>query len=504
MKLGEMRLLSGWSRANLTTRFGVYSFVCIGIMTATLWLIVSNYLVSGILRREWETTAQFIRTEVKEFLTTEDFTTKDRKSVGHKFEELLRHITLMPDIVRFKVYNPQGVVIWSDDKRLVGKSFANKNELQKAIRGEVVADLSSLTKTDNNPQDNRPQRAVQVYIPIYWENSGGLLGVMEIYKNAEAIYRDVHEARLVVLIGALGGGLLLYLSLFAIVRQAAQKIRQQQENLTAVQSELVSSQRMAAIGEMAAAVAHGIGNPLSSIRAAAQVAKLDCADSSGRSKQGRTETALQSIIEQVDRVQKRMHALLNFAKPMEPRPGWVELNTVVTDILAVLKPRFAEAGVSPQLDLDRSLPKLRADPNHMEQILMGLITNALEATPPGGRVNIATRTHVNNGSPPLVSVTIEDTGNGIPPEVRDRLFEPFFTTKPHGSGIGLPLAKKFVERNGGRITLSDRVGGGASFHVTFQAQSDVTTTTAALPQDALRQPQGQSRDARAPHNPTLG
>jgi signal transduction histidine kinase len=500
MKLGETPFLLGWSKANLTTRFAVYSFVCIGIMTAALWFIVSNYLVSRILRREWKTTAQFIRTEVKEFLTTEDFTTKDRKSVGHKFEELLRHITLMPDIVRFRVYNPEGVVIWSDDKRLVGKSFANKDELQKAIRGEIVADMSSLTKTDKG-QDNRPQKAVQVYIPIYWENSGELLGVMEIYKNAEAVYRDVHEARLVVLIGALGGGLLLYLSLFAIVRQAAQKISQQEENLIAVQSELVSSQRMAAIGEMAAAVAHGIGNPLSSIRAAAQVAKLDRPESSDRSKQERTETALQSIIEQVDRVQKRMHALLNFAKPMEPRPGWIELNTVVTDIMAVLKPRFAEADVSPQLDLDRSMPKLRADPNHVEQILMGLITNAVEATPPGGRVSIATRAHASNGNPPPVSVTIEDTGDGISPEVRDRLFEPFFTTKPHGTGIGLPLAKKFVERNGGRITISDRPGGGARFDVTFQATAIATT---ASPQEVISKPQRRGFDARSPHNPPLG
>lgn len=456
-----------WSKGSLTTRFAVHSFICIGIMTAALWFIVSNYLISGILRREWETTAQFIRTEVKEFLIVEDFTTKDRKSVGHKFEELLRHISLMPDIVRFKVYNPRGVVIWSDDKRLVGRSFADNNQLQKAIRGEVVADISSLTKKENAFEHDLLQRAVEVYVPIYSENPRELLGVMEIYKNAEAIYRDVNEARLVVLIGALGGGLLLYLSLFAIVQQAARKISEQQQNLLAVQSELVASQRMAAVGEMAAAVAHGIGNPLSSIRAAAQVAKLDCTEASDRSKQGRIETALQSIIEQVDRVQKRMQALLNFAKPMEPRPGWVELNTVVTDILAVLKPRFAEADVSPQLDLDGSLPRLRADANHVEQILMGLITNAVEATPRGGRVSIATKAHTGNGNPPLVSVTIEDTGDGISPEIRERLFEPFFTTKPHGTGIGLPLAKKFVERNGGKITISDGRGGGAKFDVTF-------------------------------------
>jgi signal transduction histidine kinase len=401
------------------------------------------------------------------------------------------------------VYNPQGVVIWSDDKSLVGKSFANKLELQKAIRGEVVADMSSLSDTGKTPTDDPTRKVVQVYVPIREHNSGELLGIMEIYKNAEAIYRDVYEARLVVLLGALGGGLLLYLSLFAIVRQAAQKIRQQQENLLAVRSELVSSQRMAAIGEMAAAVAHGIGNPLSAIRAAAQVAKLDCEDSSSRSNEERGETALQHIIEQVDRVQKRMQALLNFARPMEPRPAWIDINTVVTDTVAVLKGRFAAAEITPQLDLQRTVPNLRADPNHMEQILMGLITNALEATPPGGRVSIATRTFpTSSGSPPLVSVIIDDTGEGIPREIRDRVFEPFFTTKPHGTGIGLPLAKKFVDRNGGRITISDRPGGGARFEITFEAEVIVAS---ASDQNAIFQaPQAGSLEAQSPDRAPLG
>jgi two-component system sensor histidine kinase HydH len=468
MKLGKAAISCPLSKAGLTTRFAVHSFICIGIMTATLWFIVSEYLMNSLLEREWETTAQFVRTEVKEFLTAEDFKTKDRKSVGHKFDELLRHLTLMPEIVRFKVYNPQGVVIWSDDKRLVGQSFLADNEqLQQAFRGEVVADISSLSKKENVFEHDSLQRAVEVYVPIYSEAPRELLGVIELYKRADAIYRDIRKARIVVLIGALGGGLLLYLSLFAIVRQAARKINEQQENLLRVQADLVASQRMAAVGEMAAAVAHGIGNPLSSIRAAAQVAKLDCQECDGRYLQQRTLNTLDGIIQQVDRVQKRMQGLLNFAKPMEPRPGPVEVNAVLSDIVDVLRSRFAEAGVSPQLELDKSLPQVCLDANHVEQIFMGLITNALEATPAGGRVTIRTQVVKDNGAPPSVNVSIEDTGEGIPMESRGRVFEPFFTTKTHGTGIGLPLARKFVERNGGTIAISEGFAGGAKFDVSF-------------------------------------
>src|ERR1700741_3872024 len=107
MKSGRPAISQIFKNADLTTRFAVHSFICIGIMTVALWFIVSNYMISEILEREWQTTAQLVRGEVKEFLVPEDFKTKDRKSVGHKFEQLLKHILVVPDLVSFKVYNPQ-------------------------------------------------------------------------------------------------------------------------------------------------------------------------------------------------------------------------------------------------------------------------------------------------------------------------------------------------------------------------------------------------------------
>ncbi|MGH7815990.1 MAG: sensor histidine kinase [Candidatus Binatia bacterium] len=470
MKLGKHLILYPFSNASLTTRFALHSFLCIGIMTAALWFIVSNYLINEMLEHEWMATAELVRADTREYLTTEDFTTKDRKAVGPKFATLLKHVSLMPDIVRFKVYNPKGVVIWSDDKRLVGKSFPDNRELQKALQGNVVADMSSLTKRENVFEQRSSAGAVEVYFPIYSDDGKELLGVFETYKRADRIYRNIRKARMVVLVGALGGGLLLYLSLFAIVHQAAKKIDEQQENLLKMQSQLVASQRMAAVGEMAAAVAHGIGNPLSSIRAAAQVAILDAGSENGSEQKTKMKSNLQSIMEQVDRVQKRMQGLLNFAKPMEPHPVPVEVNLLLDDVVATLRPRFAETAVQTSLEFDSNIPKVDLDANQAEQIFMGLITNALEATPKGGTVTICTKTESGNGSSPTVVVSVEDTGQGIPIENRQKVFEPFFTTKSHGTGIGLPLAKKFVERNGGTIQISESRTGGAKIDVKFPWQ----------------------------------
>lgn len=439
--------------AGLTTRFALYSFLCIGVMTVALWFLVSSYLTNQILEHEWQSTARLVRADVRKFLEAYDFKSQDRKSVGPKFAALSEHMRLSPDIVRFKVYSPTAVVLWADDKKLVGKSFGDNRQLQQALRGEVIADMSPETATPGGSAKVSDD-VIEVYVPIYADNGRDLLGVFETFKRADAIHQDVRDARLVVLAGALGGGLLLYLSLFAIVRQAARKIDEQQENLLAMQSALIASQRMAAVGEMAAAVAHGIGNPLSSIRAAAQVAMLEVGTETDAVANGRMKENLQSIMHQVDRVQRRMQGLLNFAKPMEPHVTPVEINSMVRDVVDTLQSRFSNAGVRSVLELEDGLPKLELDANQIEQVFMGLITNALEATPEGGRVTVRTRALGSNGDIDRVEVSIEDTGEGIPLENRQRVFEPFFTTKPHGTGIGLPLAKKFVERNGGLIALS--------------------------------------------------
>ena len=469
MKAGLVRLKSRLADASLTTRFAVYSFICIGLMTTVLWLIVSNYLINQILEREWETTAQIVRADVKKFLEDYDFKAQDRKSVGHKFGALSDHMRLSPAIVRFKVYNPKGVVIWSDDKSLVGKSFDDNPQLQKALRGEINADLSSLRKRENIFERNLLAQAVEVYVPIYSEKDKQLLGVFETYRHPDSVLQHIREARAVVLLGAVSGGLLVYIALFAIVRQAARKIDEQQRNLLRMQSELIASQRMAAVGEMAAAVAHGIGNPLSSIRAAAQVALLESAAPDETQTKQKLSDNLHSIMRQVDRVQRRMQGLLNFAKPLEPRPIAVEVNKLVRDVVDTMHSRFSDAKVSASLDLAANLPAIAADLNHLEQALMVLMTNALEATPPGGTVTIRTSSRNDHNTLGVVQIMIEDQGEGIPEENRARAFEPFFTTKPHGTGIGLPLAKKFVEINGGEIALMTGVGPGTKVEITLPA-----------------------------------
>jgi len=452
---------------SLEKRFALLSFVCIGILAVALWFIAAHYLTKEMLDHEWGTTAKYIRAEIKQVVSPQDFKAQDFAAVANKFAELHRQITMMPDIARIKVYNARGVIIWSDENRLIGTRFADNEELEDALGGKVVADISSAEKEENVFEHDISSRLVEVYVPIFSENDKEIIGVIETYKSADALFQNIKRARFAVLIVAIGGSVLLYLSLFAIVNQASKKINEQQKNLLKMQSDLSASQRMAAVGEMAAAVAHGIGNPLSSIRAAAQVAKLDCSDQHAYDQSAKTQQNLESIIQEVDRVQKRMRGFLNFARPLEPHPAPVQINRRLQEAVASLHVRFEEAGLTPRLDLDLTVPKVMLDPAHLEQIVQALLTNAIEATPQGGSITISTKAV----SPQEVCVTVEDTGEGIPSENRERVFAPFFTTKPQGTGIGLPLTKKFVERNGGKITISDGSHGGTRIDVTFPINS---------------------------------
>lgn len=192
---------------------------------------------------------------------------------------------------------------------------------------------------------------------------------------------------------------------------------------------------------------------------------LDCGSQNGHDLAEKMQSNLQNIVHQVDRVQGRMRELLNFAKPLEPHPSLVDLNSLLREQIETLRSRFGDAGVSCHLRLDEKIPKAHVDPNHLEQAVAGLLSNALEATPRGGSVTVGTAVSAPSGQSRLVNISIEDTGEGIPKENRERVFEPFFTTKPHGTGVGLSLTKKFIERNGGTLSISDGSSGGTRVEV---------------------------------------
>jgi signal transduction histidine kinase len=221
--------------------------------------------------------------------------------------------------------------------------------------------------------------------------------------------------------------------------------------LERTQAQLVQSEKLASIGEMAAAVAHGLRNPLASLRAAAQMVRQHPEAPSS------TEH-LDAIVEEVDRLDRRISHLLSFSRPAPFHPMPESVPRLVEGLLPAFSGPLRERQVELQLDLPDSLPEVRVDPMQLEQALVEIVSNALDAMPSGGRLRIGA---VWNGDKPGAQVVIEisDTGPGIPEHVLPSVCEPFFTTRQEGTGLGLAIAKRYVEQNGGRLEIVSQAGG---------------------------------------------
>jgi signal transduction histidine kinase len=220
--------------------------------------------------------------------------------------------------------------------------------------------------------------------------------------------------------------------------------------LEQTQAQLVQSEKLASIGEMAAAVAHGLRNPLASLRAAAQVVRRH-PDSPSAAEH------LDAIVEEVDRLDRRITHLLSFSRPAPYHPLTENVSRLVEGLLPTFSELLKERGVELELDLPPALPDVRVDPIQLEQALVEIISNALDAMPAGGRLQISATCRQDDVTGRVV-IDISDTGRGIPESVLPSVCEPFFTTRADGTGLGLSIAKRYVEQNGGSLQIVSRPG----------------------------------------------
>lgn len=239
--------------------------------------------------------------------------------------------------------------------------------------------------------------------------------------------------------------------------------------LRAAQSQLVESEKLASVGQMSAAVAHGLRNPLASLRASAQLALRHPDAPAARE-------ALQGIIEEVDRLDRRISHLLTFSRPAPAHAIRERLDQLVAAALAPVHALLPERRVTLEVEVDPALPEVEVDPVRIEQAILEIVSNALDAMPDGGR--IAVRGHVDPRAPTHVTLAVSDTGRGIPADVLPSVTEPFFTTRAEGTGLGLAIARRFVEQNGGRLEIESTPGSGTTVRLRFPVAADAPAEVA--------------------------
>ncbi|MBK8995579.1 MAG: two-component system sensor protein [Myxococcales bacterium] len=249
----------------------------------------------------------------------------------------------------------------------------------------------------------------------------------------------------------------------AVVIENSQQYRRMQER-----------DRLAALGQMAAGLAHEVKNPLGAIKGAAQLLNEP---EDGANADPHAREFLGIILEEVDRLDRVVGSVLDYARPSKGNPGAVDVNAVVRRTLQVLSSgQKSEQEVA--TDLTEDLPLVRADAEQLRQVLMNLVQNALQATAAkGGAVSVSTRMRAGgHGKTDSVEIAVRDHGTGITPQVLKSLFVPFFTTKEKGTGLGLAISQRLVEEWGGRIEVVSQAGSGSTFSVVLPAGIELVPT----------------------------
>jgi signal transduction histidine kinase len=252
----------------------------------------------------------------------------------------------------------------------------------------------------------------------------------------------------------------------ALILEVAERLATALEN-SKLYEKIRERDRLAALGEMAAGLAHEIRNPLGAIKGAAQ-----CLDP--KRLPGEEGEFLEVIVEEVNRLNGVVSAFLDYARPLKQTFGPTDLNEVVTRTVRLIQNEMPP-GIELKVEQEESLPRVDADAEQLKQVLINLVQNAMQAmADTGGAITVKTVrpdrfTDFRSAGDSFVELHVTDTGPGIPQEQQQHIFVPFYTTKQKGTGLGLAICQRIVKNHGGTLSVQSKPGEGATFIIRLPA-----------------------------------
>ncbi|MCL6622115.1 MAG: histidine kinase [Syntrophobacterales bacterium] len=250
-------------------------------------------------------------------------------------------------------------------------------------------------------------------------------------------------------------------------------IDQAQSQLEKSQESLLQAEKLALVGKLAAGVAHSIRNPLTSVKM--RLFSL------GRHLHltPTQKEDLEVISQEIRHIDTIVRSFLEFSRPPKLKMQPLSLSEVVDSTLTLLRQRLESYGVRVEVQRGDRLPVTRGDPEQLKEMLVNLLLNACEAMPHGGHIIIREGQGHREDLGPVVTLTVQDSGPGIPASIREKIFQPFFSTKEEGTGLGLSIVQRIVSEHGGLIQVSSPEGQGAAFVITLPLREDAAVLPAA-------------------------
>jgi two-component system sensor histidine kinase HydH len=364
-------------------------------------------------------------------------------------------------------YDQEGVFSYSTAAGApLGKRCDNVLGVKRALAGENYFELPGY-----NPfwsifwPRHYTHQYLKAYIPFRLEEkllpqTGPVVGVIEITQDISGDLAEIANFRLIILVTVVVIMGLLFVVLRQIVKQASVVLERRQEEQRNLEAQLHQSERLAALGEMTAGVAHEVRNPLGIISSTAELLRERLARYEPQNR------LAQIIVEEANRLNEKVTEFLDFARPRIPNLRPCDLESTLNRSLELLQPEIDRLGIQISREYQLDGRPLMVDQDLLHQAFLNILLNAIQAMPQGGHLTVSTLPGPRGQGG---EIRFQDDGEGIEPEALKKILNPFFTTKEKGSGLGLPIVKSIIEAHQGNLKIDSTVGKGTTIIISLPA-----------------------------------
>lgn len=456
--------------SRLFIRFAAFGFIAFLIIALLLFQLWMRSVESHLVDETKKTRAGFTNALVGHMLTREDFRGIKKGEDWQAFRNKISDLLSLPEVVRVKVYNQEGDLIWSDSLELMKLSpKAKKNpQLLSSLEGRIEANISQLQKEEHRFERGAFRTLMELYVPIYFETKDKPAGVMEVYLNIDPLFATIRNTGWLIGLTVVGGlGLLLSISFIGLGR-AVILIHKQNQDLRNRLEEIFKATRLK--NDLLADLSHEVRNP-DAVMSYANLLLGAFGDQPEKVK--KAGPFLDKIRNTAAEMLSHFARILELSRlkvgDVQPQIEPVELTGLLRDVMSDLSFLWDNGTVACRLEVPPDPVVISSDRSLVQQVVFNLLSNALKFTPKGEvclRLEKGPRENE-------VKVVVEDTGVGIRPDEIPTIFDEFYRGNhpdarfKSGVGLGLAIVKKSLELVGGKIQAESVYGKGSKFSVTL-------------------------------------